>query len=181
MRQSFLLVASAVVVAVSLPASPAVACISCEYVPSVVNSGTKGSSSSTSYQARSHSRPRAIDSARERRTKVTRQRSKQRDTVTKTAAPAVDPPAKPSSVASTTNEHSTISAATPITTTPAVATTAALPPAGDTEHSSIAGSDGAHSQRAEASTMQVDSGVSASVGCKKFFPSVGLTLSVPCE
>ena len=65
MTRTFLAIAAASAAAMSLSA-PAVACISCEYVPEVVKNHT------TSSEPRSHSRSRAYEAVEERRARKSR-------------------------------------------------------------------------------------------------------------
>jgi cytoskeletal protein RodZ len=176
---------TAVAAAAGLTTSGAQACISCDYVPPVVNSGvSKPSSGARSYESRP-SKKRSHSAARERRTKITRDRNSERKSKsvskTQTQKPAAAPVAASSDVAAIT-EHSSISVAAPAVTEQATAAEPApAVPTSESEHSTISTTSVDHIRRADAKQVQGEATPNSNVGCKKFFPSVGLTLSVPCE
>jgi len=177
-------------------AGTAQACISCDYVPSVVHSGT------TSPQARPSARVRVYRESRETRVRhreakrsqpkhessVKESRtakaatSRERDAKESTAAKAA--PARERETQAKTEtasgEHSSIAtggSAIAQTVKTAVATEPSGP---QTENSTIStGSVAAAEAQPKKAIEQATA--DKNVSCKKFFPSAGLTLTVPCE
>jgi hypothetical protein len=197
MTRTFLAIAAASAAAMSLSA-PAVACISCEYVPEVVKNH------STSSEPRSHSRSRAYEAVEERRARKSRvsksddggsktkkhiERAEKTDKPSKSESAEKSEPAKKVDTAKTApaeTENSTFAAAGGSDKKQAEATTTSPAKSGpQTEHSTISGASTdkpAGSKTAEADPVPAkDEEKVSNVGCKKFFPTVGLTLSVPCE
>ncbi len=197
MTRTFLAIAAASAAAMSLSA-PAVACISCEYVPEVVKNH------STSSEPRSHSRSRAYEAVEERRARKSRvsksddggsktkkhiERAEKTDKPSKSESAEKSEPAKKVDTAKTApaeTENSTFAAAGGSDKKQAEATTTSPAKSGpQTEHSTISGASTdkpAGSKTAEADPVPTkDEEKVSNVGCKKFFPTVGLTLSVPCE
>lgn len=147
--------AAALFAAAAFFSSSAEACISCEYVPPVVNTPVQ---SWSGHHSHSYSAPR------QRRARTAKRRSRQIERAVvkaKQKAPAietaksVEPPlpvkAPEQAELKVTNENSTISTA------------------------SIDKSEDKTVSKSEPATE------ANAVGCKKFFASVGMTLSVPCE
>jgi hypothetical protein len=151
MTRTLLAMALAAFAAMSAFTSSAQACISCEYVPPVVNTPVKP------YHAKTYTKKRHYQATKPRRTKkhiVKRKAPKQVDTAktsepTKKTKTAKTAPVKLDAV----NENSTIS-------------TAAVDDTGSIEPTE---------------TRTEEAKADPAVGCKKFFASVGMTLSVPCE
>lgn len=203
MTRTFLAIAAASAAAMSLFASAAEACISCEYVPEVVRNHT------TSSEPRSYSRSRAYEAVEERRARKSRvsksddggsktkkhiERAEKADTPSKTERAEKSEPVKkvetakaaPETAKPAETENSTFAAAGGSDKKPVEATTATPAKSGpQTEHSTISGASTdkpAASKTAEADPVPAkDEDKVSNVGCKKFFPTVGLTLSVPCE
>jgi hypothetical protein len=195
MTRTFLAIAAASAAAMSLSA-PAVACISCEYVPEVVRNQT------TSSEPRSHSRSRSYQAVEERRARKSRvsksydggskakkhiERAEKADKPSKSESAEKSEPAKKVDTAKAAEtENSTFAAAGASDKKQAEATTTSPANSGpQTEHSTISGASSdkpAGSKTAEAKPVPAtDEEKVSNVGCKKFFPTVGLTLSVPCE
>ena len=182
--------------AMTVFASAAEACVSCEYVPNVVNSPSK------SYGAKRYKKERVNRAAKKRAVK--------RKTVTKKVETAKTAPIK----TETENESSSISAA-PRETDEAsiqeafklakakhdlkvarakarikreekekVETAKAAPIKTETKNESSSIST-ASLDKDETIEMEIkakdEPKVARDVGCKKFFPSVGMTLTVSCE
>ena len=145
MTRTVLAIATALLAATTL-APAAEACISCAYVPPVVNSGTSKSSEGKSYATKPYQKSRSYTAAEERRARVAKKRVVKSEPASKKVETATTTPVK----TGTENENSTIS-------------TAAV--------------DLSDAKQAPVEEAKVD----RNVGCKKFFPTVGMTLSVPCE
>lgn len=150
--------------------STAQACISCAYTPEVLNSGAGGGSAS----AKPSQRARDYSEQRERRAKkhVTTGESESKKKTRAAAAPATEKAA----VSAASTEHSTMT-----TNGSSIA-----------DHVKAAATPAPAGPQRENSTISTRSGTAAAkpleqatadknVGCKKYFPSTGLTLSVPCE
>lgn len=161
---------AAVIAAAIAYGSSAQACISCSYTPEVLKSGSSGGS----YSAKPSKRARDYTEQRERRAKkhVTTRDSEPKKQTREAAAPA----AEKSAASAASTEHSTIttSGSSIANHVKAAATPAAAGP--QNENSTISTKSGTASARPlEQATVEKN------VGCKKYFPSTGLTLSVPCE
>jgi hypothetical protein len=151
MTRTILAIATAFLAVLTVFASAAEACISCEHVPVVARS------SSTSYTATRYTKKRfyarsiarAKARARARAIAAARAKAKARAIAAAKAAAAEDVELAETAAI----ENSTIS-------------TASLDKSEtiDTEE-----------------TLTEEPKVNRNVGCKKFFPSVGMTLTVPCE
>ena len=188
--------AAASIAGTMLTAAPARACISCAYVPETARSATAPS------EARSHSKSRSFRAAEERRARNSGNRKAKSEAASRKVETAKTAPVeKPSEQAASVdvpaaqNEHSSFAAVAP-----SPVETAAVPAAIEpgSEHSTIAtggSSDALHGTTTTAAVAtDASTGASAEeakpgattaagghVGCKKFFPSVGMTLSVDCE
>jgi hypothetical protein len=170
-----LAVATALLAAPTLFAPAAQACISCEYVPEVV----RGSQTSDEPAHYARERSYTVPYPRERSYTVEREpsprpikrivRSESNARKVETAGPApVEMQAH--------NEISSIAVEVP-------ATSKIEPKAAQSESSSIAVAS-TEAAGIEKQPPVAPTGKQASakpVGCKKYFPSVGLTLTVPCE
>ncbi len=88
--------------------SSAEACISCEYVPPVVNSGVSKSYEGKSHAARPYKKSRSYTAAEDRRARVAKRRSVESEP----AAKKIDTAASVPSNTQAKNENSTISTAT---------------------------------------------------------------------
>lgn len=176
MTRTIVALASAIA-AVAVYGTVAQACISCEYVPEVLKSGSSGGGS---YEARPSKRVRDYTEQRERRSskkRVTTRESEPQKTKTSTAKAAAA--AVPTETAQ--SEHSTIT-----TTGAAIANqvkAAITPPSSGPQNENSTISTAASAASGKATDLQPLEHVAAdkNVGCKKYFPSTGLTLSVPCE
>ena len=163
MTRSILTIAAALFAATTFLAPSAKACISCEYVPPVVNTPVY-SHGGAHY---GHGRVRATVDVRraraaKRRLLAAEAKAQARAQARAEARAEAKAEAKREAIASAKaapveldvkNENSTISTA------------------------SVDASEAGDAKK----TTGKDTEVSENVGCKKFFPSVGMTLTVPCE
>ena len=163
MNRSLLAIASALLVAPALFATGAQACISCSYTPEVV----KGSQTS---DAPAHYYARERTYAVERSTPVKKRAVVERPVVKKLNTAEEAPVVK--QVDQAKNENSSISS---------VAEVAKAEPA-KVELKTARNESSSISVGEKVASAEPAKEVSAkATDCKKFFPSVGLTLSVPCE
>jgi hypothetical protein len=173
MNRSTLCIATAFLALPTLFASTAQACISCEYTPEVVRS------SSTTYEGPgSYAHQRSYRAERVER--VERVRPIKRIIKTTTARNNDDDD-KPAKV-----KKQTASVTPPAPAVEQVATTEPTKietkPALN-ENSSISVASANVAEVAPAPTVEAPKEVADAkpAGCKKFFPAVGMTVSVPCE
>lgn len=181
MIRTILAIATAPLAAMTLFASAAEACISCEYVPEVARS------SSTSHESKTYARSRAYKAAEERRARTSKKRYVKTDDGSSKAGKAEKTEkatkkvetAKAAPVEAQT-EHSSMAGSD--TKKVESATTAPETSGQQTENSTISTAAVGKSEPADAKqSASEEPQVSTNVGCKKFFPTVGMTLSVPCE
>jgi hypothetical protein len=168
-NRSLLAIASALLVAPALFATGAQACISCSYTPEVV----KGSQTSDAprYYAREH--VYAVERSAPVKKRAVAERS-----VAKNLDTAEDAPAKVETKQAK-NENSSISSAADVATAEPAKVE---PKAARNENSSISVSKpGAPEKVAAADPVPAKEVSGKATDCKKFFATVGLTLSVPCE
>lgn len=186
-----LALAAASIAGTMLTAAPAQACISCAYVPE-----TARSAATAPGEARSYAKSRSFRAAEERRARHSGSRKAKGETASRKVETAKTAPAeKPSQSAASMNvpaaetEHSSFAAAASSRIETA-AVPAAAEPGAATEHSTIAtaqprdtvhGATTTAAVAADAAKSEPPSAVGSNVGCKKFFPSAGMTLSVTCE
>jgi hypothetical protein len=175
--RKFLALAAALLAAPALFASAAEACISCEYTPEVV----KGSQTSDAPAYRARTYERSYE-----RTYVERDRAPAKKRIVR-SEPVVkqqvdtaeaEPVAKRSK-----SENSSVAsvAVTPVTEQAKVETKVDAKTA-RSENSSISVASTDEAAPAKTPVAATTKEASAKpVDCKKFFPSVGITLSVPCE
>ncbi len=163
MTRSFLAIAAAAIAASTLLASGAQACISCEYVPEVVRSSSTLPHTGHYYAAEPYTKKAHI--AVEARRRVVKsepvarklniaktEKTEKVAKVEKKSEPAEKvAKADPVEVKSTDSENSTITVAT----------------------ADAAANETAPVAKVEAAAKPTD--------CKKFFASVGMTLTVPCD
>jgi hypothetical protein len=170
--RKFLALAAALLAAPALFASAAQACISCEYVPEVVRG------SQTSDAPRSYARERSYVAERERapaKKRIVRSEPVVKQQVDTAEAEPVAKRAK--------SENSSVAsvAVTPVTEQAKVESNVDAKTA-RSENSSISVASTEEAAPAKTPVAAATKEASAKpVDCKKFFPSVGLTLSVPCE
>jgi len=163
-----LAIAAALLAAPVLFASAAQACISCEYTPEVVRG------SQTSDAPAHYARERVYAVERERVVRPAK-RIVRSEPVAKSVETADVAPVK----AQAKNENSSISVAS---TEVAATEPAMVVKAARSENSSISLASTKAAEPAKAPAAEKTQEASAKpVDCKKFFPSVGITLSVPCE
>ncbi len=162
MNRTFLATATALIAAGTLLSSAAQACISCDYVPEVVRPhATSPLAYGRGDNAVSHGSSGGYS--------VKRRIAKSEPVAKSVKAAKVekqDKPAKVAKVAKT--EKVTVAKAEPVETTPAESENSAI---------TVAAADTAAKEapvaKAETAAKPTD--------CKKFFASVGMTLTVPCE
>ncbi|CAN1721786.1 conserved exported protein of unknown function [Hyphomicrobium sp. 1Nfss2.1] len=155
-------------------AMPAEACISCSYTPEVLNSGASGGAS-----ARPSKRARAYTESRERRSSkkhVAREHTPRKNNNEK-AASATSEAAK---TAAAETEHSTITTTGSAISNQVKAAIRLAPTGPQNENSTISTASTPSVKPADAKHVEQVT-ADQNVGCKKYFPSTGLTLSVPCE
>jgi hypothetical protein len=151
MTRTILAIATAFLAVMTVFASAAEACISCEHVPVVVR-GSQTSDTATRYKKKRiyrAAKKRKARVAKKRKARPAKKRIVKRKTIAKKVKTAKTAPIR----TETDNENSTIS-------------TASL------DKSEIIDTE---------ETPTDEPKVSRYVGCKKFFPTVGMTLTVPCE
>jgi hypothetical protein len=204
MAKTILAFAIAFLGAMTVFAAAAEACISCNYVPEVVNSPSK------SYGAKRYKKERVNRAAKKRKARPAKKRAVKRKTITKKVETAKTAPIK----RETKNESSSISAA-PLEMDEAsiqeafnlakakhdlkvarakarikreekekveTAKTAPIKMETKNESSSISTASLDKDETIEMEIKAKDEPkVARDVGCKKFFPSVGMTLTVSCE
>ena len=149
MTRTIFVSAAALLAATTLFPPAAESCISCAYVPSVVNSPVESykAKPNRSYEAKPSRRERSRTVTEERKSRPAKKRTVESETVDKVETGKAAP-SETKAEAQMENEHSTISTA----------------------------------NLAKAEERQIEAAkADPNVGCKKFFPTVGMTLSVPCE
>jgi hypothetical protein len=182
----FVAIASALLAATAFFAPGAEACISCEYVPSVVHS----------VPANSHSSERSAPRYEKRTREVVRERSERKKSrVTETQRPEkvqkADKPEKAEKVVNTAKatpavadaevENSSFAQATKVgERVPAKTET---PGDRGTQNSTIAtaATSDTSTGSVEASAVDKVSTGSGGATCSRYFPTVGQTLRVPCD
>ncbi len=173
--RKLLAIAAAPLAAMTLFASGAEACISCDYVPEVVRNST----TSPSVESRPYVKSRSHTAVEQRRARTEKRRVVKEDN--KPARKVETAKAKPAPVVESAaeNEHSTVTTVGSSDKKVEKAEVAAPAKSGaQTETSTIAT---AVVERADAQPVSGEGAQVSNVGCKKFFPTVGMTLSVPCE
>jgi hypothetical protein len=155
------------IAAIMVYGSAAYACISCEYVPPVVNSGT------TTHQKQRMVRERRHVVKREGRSGASKKLSTRQPTAPKEAATVEATPKGPPQT-----EQSDIATAGDAPVGARAAEVAPEPTESQNENSAI--TQAAKSGSGAAKPIE-QAKADKSGTCKKFFPSAGLTLSVPCE
>ena len=168
MAKAILSFAIAAFAAMTVFATAAEACISCEYVPEVAKSPAK------SYNAKRYKKKRINRAARQRKARPAKKRTVKSKTDTKKVETAKTAPTK----TQTKNENSTI------TTKVETDKSAPIKTGTGNENSSISTASLGKDETIEAKTetnAKDEPKVTKNVGCKKFFPTVGLTLTVPCD
>jgi hypothetical protein len=167
MTRTILTTATALLGAMTLLTPAAEACISCDYVPEVVRNHTTSdhgthfdNGRSHGYQARykvkrSYAK---VSEPRERPAKKRIVRSEPESKKVKVAKAADPAPVKTDTPEKAETENSTI-------------TTATLQPDGNADAKETAAPE----------KPAAENKANKNVGCKKFFPTVGMTLTVPCE
>ncbi len=170
MNRNILAIATALIAAPAFFASAAQACISCEYVPEVVRS-----SSTLPHTGHYYVPPRK---AVERNIAVERiAPAKKRIVKSEPVAKSVDTAETTPITKQAKNENSSISANAQVAVTEPVESKPAR-----NENSSISLASTEAAAPKKAAVVEPEKQAAAKpVDCKKFFPSVGLTLTVPCE
>ena len=161
MTRTILAIVTAFLAVTTVFASAEAGCLSCEHVPVVVR-GSLTSDTATRYtKKRFYARSIAKAKARARARAIAAARAK----------------AKARAVAAARAKAKAIAAAKA-----AAAEEVELSETTDTENSTISTASLGNDETIETAAMANDEPmVSSNVGCKKFFPTVGMTLTVPCE
>jgi hypothetical protein len=170
--------------AVTIFASAAQACISCEYVPEVLKAGEQGSASRNT--VRSHEDSAPTKRATRREAVKSRVRDTDDDDVKTTRAKASEPetstakaePAKTPATNAETENSSMAGASTGAAPVPVKQ--AAEDNGSKSENSTIANND----PKPEIGTdiqAKIEPAVSRQTVCSRYFPTAGRTLQVPCE
>lgn len=179
MTRTAIAIATAAIAAATLFTSAAQACISCEYTPEVARSSSSGGGEARSYSRRSYS------ATIERRERTSKRRTADRErakSVKSAKSEKSDEPRSKRSVASTEKRVEPTTSAETKTTEKKVETAAAFPAVNENSTITTATLQPASDTPSSSKPVTADATtVKAEVGCKKFFPTVGLTLSVPCE
>lgn len=152
MTRTLLAVAACLLVFLCLHAPAAQACVSCEYTPEVVHSPVKGAAGKTFKRERTYRK-----AAEQRKARPTK-----KQVVRKSPAPA----AKPDEAAAQTEETATKTENSTKTVD------------GQDE---LAASTAALDAKDSAASEPAASDASKEVGCKRFSPTAGTTVTVPCE
>jgi hypothetical protein len=173
MTKITLSIAAAAIAAGTLFTSAAQACISCEYVPEVVHAGTKKPARKEIYAAKPQPTPKK---------RIAKMPSPKKYEVAKAKAPAP----KKIEVAKAPEAARPVETAKPVQTAqaePAAPETTTPPAATPAEPREKPISTAALIDAGGASAQQDDTTATAEAAptCKKFFPAVGMTLTVPCE
>lgn len=169
MNRTLLAAAAAFVAATAFVTSAAQACISCEYVPEVVRQH------STLNEAHSYQKSHSYSAGIQRSERASRARVVRSDRATKSVKSVkVEKADKPEKVAKAAKsvETSTIAKAEPVEATPAENESSSI---------SVAVADTATKDAAPVAKVRTKEAAAKPTDCKKFFASVGMTLTVPCE
>ncbi len=174
MNRTIIATAAALAAATTLFGSAANACISCEYVPEVVRSSSTLPHTGHYYSAAPYER-KSVERAAVERSAPAKKRIVKSEPVAKKFDAAETAPVTKQVTKQAKSESSSISTAA---TEPAKAE----PKAARNENSSIsvASTEVAGAKKAEVAETTTEA-AARPTDCKKFFPSVGMTLTVPCE
>jgi len=172
MTRTILAIAAALFAVATLFASAAEACISCSYVPPVVNTPAR-SYNTHSYEPRHRVERRSYRAAKRHRARRAKKYIVETETKAKKVETAKTAPANTKAV----TENSTMS-----TASVDKSETIDIKTEAETENSTLSTASVDRSDTFDLDKTPVEEPkVSTNVGCKKFFPTVGMTLSVPCE
>jgi hypothetical protein len=162
--RTFLATATALIAAGTLLSSGAQACISCEYVPEVVRAHQTNNDGPSYHKSHSYS------ASAERALRASKKRIAKSESVAKSAKIAkVEKQDKPEKIAKVAkSEPVKVAKADPVEATAAESENSAI---------TVAAADTAAK---EAPAAKVEAAAKPT-DCKKFFASVGMTLTVPCE
>jgi len=167
MTRSILAIAAAVFAATAF-ASGAQACISCEYTPPVVNTPVYSHGAAHYKRSRSHSNVAARRAAKLRRLEA-QARAEARALARAEARAEAKAEAKAEAQAKAKAKAE-------------IETAKSAPVEVDSENSTISTASVGKSDTEKVELAPADEPkVSKAVSCKKFFPTVGMTLTVPCE
>jgi hypothetical protein len=172
MNRTLTTFAAAAFAATAFIAPQAQACISCEYVPPVVNTPVHSwGGGGGSYHAKSYSSGHTYTETRRRKRHIEKEVVEKK----KRAPRKVETAKAPVKV----EKPVETAKAEPVETKPEIKV--------ESENSSLSTASLKKTEEKTAEASDTDtkpanaSKVSTNVGCKKFFPTVGMTLSVPCE
>lgn len=171
------------IVAIAAYGSAAQACISCDYTPEVLKAGEGGGRSS--YEARPSKRVREYTDQRERRSSKKRIVKEESAPKPRKEASKDDAPTSTAKVAPVKSEaaveHSAITTTGAAIANQVKAAITPEPTGLQTENSTISTATTAAVDNVVESKPIEHVAADRNIGCKKYFPSTGLTLSVPCE
>lgn len=180
MSRKIFAAAAAIIAAGTLVSSAAEACISCEYVPEVVRNHTTDNSGASSYAYHS----RTYVSHEDRSSRSVKKRVAKSDDAPKSRKIAKT--AKAEKVAKA-ERPAKVAVAKPVKSEPVkvaksepVAKPEPVTKQAETESSSITVASAEPVAKA-AATAKASEPPAKATDCKKFFASVGMTLTVPCE
>ena len=168
MTRSFLAVAAAAIAASTLLASGAQACISCEYVPEVVRSSSTLPHTGHYYAAEPYTKKAHIAVEARKRIVKSEPVAKKLNIAKTEKAEKVEKVAKAEKKSAPAEKVEKVAKADPVE----VKST-------DSENSTITVAT-ADAATKEAPVAKVEAAAKPT-DCKKFFASVGMTLTVPCE
>jgi len=175
MTRIILAIVTAFLAITTVFASAAEACISCEHVPVVVRGSQTSHAASRFTKKRFYARAKARAKARARAIAAAKAKAKAKAKARAVAAAKAK--AKAVAAAKAKAKAKSIAAAKA-----AAAREVELAEAADNENSTISTVSLDKSttiDTKETSTEELK--ISKNLGCKKFFPAVGMTLTVPCE
>lgn len=164
MARNILVIGAAFFFAASVFGSAAQACISCNYVPEVVNTPVRGQSA---LGASKKQRAYAANAKKERAARKPATQMAKADPAPKTVVVAKAEPAKTAAPAAKTTKDAEASAP--------------VEAAKEGREVPVSVASVIEREKLALNDAKEETAAVADVGCKKFFPAVGMTLSVPCE
>jgi len=179
MNRTILAIVTAFLAVTTVFASAAEACISCEHVPVVVRGSQTSVTAKRYTKKRFYARSIARAKARARARATAAAKARARARARATAAAKAKAKARAIAVARTKAKTKAKVLAAAKT---AAAEEVELSEPTDTENSTISTASLDKSESIDIEeTPTEEPKVNKKVGCKKFFPTVGMTLTVPCE
>lgn len=188
MTRTIFAIGTALLAATTFFASAAEACISCNYVPEVLHTPVKGSAAKRApkrtYVANKE------QAARPAKKRIAKAAPAHKKAIVAKAAPVkkqtvakAEPTKKVTVAKAEPAKKDTLAKAEPVTKTEPVAETATAAPAEtqSEERSAPVSVASVLESQGQGVSAEEPEAEEANVGCKKFFPAVGMTLTVPCE